>query len=402
MQYCGPALAQGVDIVNKFSFWLRFMKWFFKAVAVRLVTRYSQAFSLKGSYGRGSGQEPLHILIVGGESTAGDANQIFFQGAGVIQKLGPVSRLFPDRSWKRYADLQPDFVLNELPPWQRKLAPSALGLQTELDAVYYNVRGDLDVFVANHYNSGLRNNLRRARAENFTIEFTERVEDLITFYNDYFAPMAEARHGEQAYVPPLSYFLARQKNLVVAYLSKNEQRLAGHLYLRSRLDRTLRVWKMGARTDVYSDRKALGTVNIALSYRALEYAIAHGYTTVSLGVMLPVISNGIFSNKARMGVKSQCLPDFPLCRLEILNSTKADVFDQRPLAVIRNHKIVGLFYNQNPDKDSQTLVRELTRKYTLTSLDGLALMEGSGAIRELPWEIESKGQSADTSEADSA
>ncbi len=118
--------------------------------------------------------------------------------------------------------------------------------------------------------------------------------------------------------------------------------------------------------------------------------------------MLPVISNGIFSNKARMGVKSQCLPDFPLCRLEILNSTKADVFDQRPLAVIRNHKIVGLFYNQNPDKDSQTLVRELTRKYTLTSLDGLALMEGSGAIRELPWEIESKGQSADTSEADSA
>jgi Acetyltransferase (GNAT) domain len=219
-----------------------------------------------------------------------------------------------------------DLVIAEVHRW---VAPrfQRAGWLAIPDAVRW--QGDLDSLPPLTPNRSLREDLRKAATQGYTIEHCTAQADWDEFYTTMVRPQALARHGDAAWLPS-PHFMRRLALIGTVHLvSQHGRRVAGLCTL----GEGETVWSplAGVRNgDPVLLRQGAAVAALALT---LGWARSRGYRRIDLGRTTAFLNDGLQAYKRKWGLSPALDPLSHMAAVWIGSDAAREAFSREPLLV---------------------------------------------------------------------
>ncbi len=234
---------------------------------------------------------PATMIVAGPERRLNYLAERFFSGTPEAEPLGEYPSWQVERVVRRFrteADMvaiRADRASARLffrDPYTR--VPAWIGMQ-------------VDPAPAGHMSRGAREDLRRIRRAGIGTEFGAGEPELREFYESFYVPLLERRHGEAAYVRDLLWLRERLRRGGLLWAVKDGARVAGELY--EIREHTLSLCAIGLRNGELALARE-GALAV-LYHRMIEFARERGCTLVDMGLVRPSLKDGLLRYKAKWG-----------------------------------------------------------------------------------------------------
>jgi hypothetical protein len=190
-------------------------------------------------------------------------------------------------------------------------------------------QGDLDSVPPAEPSRSLREDLRKARNNGFTIEHTTDPAAWEEFLTTMVRPQAYARHGESAWTPSPRLMREFERNGTLHLVSQHGRRVAGLCSI----GHGATLWSPLSGV-LHGDRALLRQgANVAGLVLTLDWARARGYRRLDLGRTGAFLNDGIQHHKRKWGL--QPVPD-PLAHVAavlVKSPQMRDAFSREPVLI---------------------------------------------------------------------
>ncbi len=277
---------------------LRFLGYYFKDLVTSDLFRATYLCgNLPGS------DTSIKVLFLGNAKQIHLVNDIFFDSSNLQQQdLGPINPLgqHHEHSYPELSEI--DAVVTNHLFWAKPpkkgvyLVPIFLESMTPLPATIEELLPKL--------RETERRKIRKALKAGFEIEFAENEADYREFYDQMLVPLMKRRHDANALINPFEYLYteAQAARSSLIFVKSGGKRLGGiHILWPTLAGSPAYFNKMGIIDEVSQDAAQFNLVNIALYYQMFNAAIQRGLTMMDLGVVSPILNNGLLQFKGKWG-----------------------------------------------------------------------------------------------------
>jgi hypothetical protein len=243
----------------------------------------------------------IKVLYLGHAGNIVPIHEFFFDGHAQSIDLGPVHALFQRRARSRFCSPDTDAVVTARLPRISRPGPGVYQT-TSLYAVL-PLPATMEEYLAT-LSETERRKLRQAQKAGFDTELGETQSDYREFLERMFVPLMRHRHGQKAFIAPIEQLYGQAHRSSLIFIKSEGKRVGGILLRWPRINGTHALPhfdKIGIIDEVSRDAAQLNRVNIALYYQMFNATIQRGYRRISLGVVQPLLNNGLLWFKARWG-----------------------------------------------------------------------------------------------------
>ena len=303
-----PLLCALVVHLRIYKLWVRqLLSMFLKVMRAEL-----QLVRITG-YLVGSKQE-ASLLVLAQESVVDAYHSFFFaRNAIKLDRLGR-RRVFRIRRLLRLSSTsQDDILLAEAWPWQTTSSSDWLALEAWSQAIVDLPSDRLaDDSALKAYLSGLVSSTIQRRLKSYwrspcdTAQSSADQPSLEHYYYQYYLPLVEARHGDNAHTMSLQTMQdlgGASVEKILLYLHDEQRPVAGMLLLFDHVASRLLVQEYGVRPDKIDDDKEFQRLYTAMNYEALAFAWYRGIKQVSFGGGQNQLRSGVYYYKKQWGCR---------------------------------------------------------------------------------------------------
>jgi hypothetical protein len=286
----------------------------------------------------------IKVLFLGNAEQTYMVNDIFFDPSTLQQQdLGPINplRQQQEQSYPELSDL--DVVVTNHIFWARPpkkgvyLVPMFLESIAPLPATIEELLSQLP--------ETERRKTRKALKAGFEIEFGETETDYREFYEQMWVPLMKRRHDANAEIHPFEqlYTQAQAARSSLIFVKSGGKRLGGIHVLWPQLAGSPAFFnKVGIIDQVSQDAVQLNLVNIALYYQMFNAAIQRGITAIDLGVVPPILNNGLLQFKGKWGANCHYLDHtYYKYQIKFCSHKQQEILQSKYLIHIQDNKLVA-------------------------------------------------------------
>jgi len=271
-------------------------------------------------------------------------NNIFFDSSNLQQQdLGPINplRQHHEQSYPELSDI--DVVVTNHLFWARPpkkgvyLAPMFLESIAPLPATIEELLSNLP--------ETERRKTRKALKAGFEIEFGETETDYREFYEQMWVPLMKRRHDANASIHPFQqlYTEAEAARSLLIFVKNGGKRLGGiHILLPKLAGSPAYFNKVGIIDQVSQDAVQLNLVNIALYYQMFNAAIQREITAIDLGVVPPILNDGLLQFKGKWGANCHYVDQtYYKYQIRFCSNKQQEILQSQYLIHIEDNKLVA-------------------------------------------------------------
>jgi hypothetical protein len=244
------------------------------------------------------------ILVAGREVVADAYHSFFFHRSGHVEQLKPVRGIRLAHAAFRVAQDTDDIVLWESWWWQKRSGLDHLAFEAWSNAMILLQERDIEAFLKANVSSMILRRIKQYRKKLCDVEISTTDRDLEIFYQEFYKPLLENRHGRNAHgssLELLQSFGGGSVDKKIMFLSRNGERIAAMLLLHDRLESCLTIQEYGVVPSLLGDAKGFQTLYAGMNYSAINWALTSGISKVSFGGAQNQLSNGVYFYKKQWG-----------------------------------------------------------------------------------------------------
>ena len=230
-----------------------------------------------------------------------------------------------------------------------------------------------------------RENIRKVRKHHYVYEAVCDHEKLHFFYYKMFLPYIRPRFGKLAFLVSFGYmenFMQRGGELLL--VKKGDEYVSGILI--STATSIPMVAFMGVK-DGRKDYVVKGAIS-ALYYYTIIWAKERGYTKLDFGHCRPILNDGLFLYKKKLGMRIHRSPRkhrtlyISIDRLKPYHPYLEQFLINNPLIYEDKGQLKGLLFVQGNDQFIRQEVENIKRKYSIPGLKGFTVVPLDSSIIE--------------------
>jgi hypothetical protein len=210
----------------------------------------------------------------------------------------------------------------------------------------------------------IKKEISRLRSFNYTFRTMKSESALKEFYNEMLIPMVKKRHKEQAFISRFEDLLEKLKNgfLLCAYRKNNWLGAILVVYERNKIVRAANLgWRNG---DI---RLMRGHIATALHFELIKRMKSEGFEYLNLGNSLPLVDNGVFQYKNRLGFnpmmpgvdletgKVRRIGGFFAVSFNLASKSGQEILHQNPLMEKHGHDLRAVAWDSQPRHELRRL-----------------------------------------------
>lgn len=237
----------------------------------------------------------IKVLYLGHTAYTSPVTDYFFDGKYQLADLGPAPAFSQPSIRARLLEADTDAVVTTCLPGAKNRATGDYEMTT-LRAVVRLPE------TMEEFRTSLPRSLRWPVHSEFETELGSTPEDYAEFYERMLKPLMMERHGSRAYIVPLNHLLRQTDSSSLLFVKFQGRRLGGYLL---RWPHMLGIHalphgdKIGIVSEMNRDTKLLNKVNLAIYHSGYRLVWERGFRAVSLGIVSPILNNGLVRFKAR-------------------------------------------------------------------------------------------------------
>ena len=237
----------------------------------------------------------IKVLYLGHTAYTSPVTDYFFDGKYQLEDLGPAPAFSQHSVRARLVKADTDAVVTTCLPGAKHRAVGAYEMAI-LRAVVH-LPESMEAFRAS-----LPRSLRWPANSEFETELGTTPEDYAEFHERMLKPLLMERHGPRANIVPLNQLLRQSDSSSLLFVKFQGRRLGGYLLRWPHLMGIHELPhgdKLGIVSEMNRDTKLLNKVNLAIYHSGYHLAWERGFRAVSLGIVSPILNNGLVRFKAR-------------------------------------------------------------------------------------------------------
>lgn len=239
----------------------------------------------------------IKVLYLGHAAYLPPVSYYFFAGKYQAEDLGPAPAFFQDSARARLLQADTDAVATTCLPGAKNNESGTYEMTT-LRAVVPLPK------TMEEFRTNLPRTMRWPAQSEFETELGTTPADYAEFHERMLKPLMVARHGPRAHIVPLNGLLRQAGHASLIFIKHQGQRVGGCVLLWPRVVDIYAIPhgdKIGIISEMNCDSKWLNKVNLAIYHALYRQAWERGYRAVSLGIVPPILNNGLVRFKARWG-----------------------------------------------------------------------------------------------------
>jgi len=239
----------------------------------------------------------VKVLYLGHTDYLSPVLAYFFGDKYQVEDLGFVPAFLQDVARARLLRADMDAVVTTRLPGAINRDPAAYEMTTLRAVVHLPATME-------EFRASLPRSMRRPAKNELETELGTTPEDYAEFYERMLKPLLIGRHGSKACIVALDRLLRQAGYSSLLFVKHQGRRLGGCLVRWPRMAGIHALPhgdKIGIVSDMNRDSKLLNKVNLAIYHSLYRLAWERGFRAVSLGIVSPLLNNGLVRFKARWG-----------------------------------------------------------------------------------------------------
>jgi hypothetical protein len=271
-------------------------------------------------------------------------NNIFFDPSTLQkQDLGPINPWgqYNEQSYPELSDF--DVVITNHILWARPPKKGVYLVPMFLESIV-PLPATIEEFLS-QVSEAERRKTRKALKADFEMEFGETEADYREFYEQMWVPLMKRRHDANASIHPFQqlYTEAEAARSLLIFVKNGGKRLGGiHILLPKLAGSPAFFNKVGIIDQVSQDAVQLNLVNIALYYQMFNAAIQREITAIDLGVVPPILNNGLLQFKGKWGANCHYVDQtYYKYQIRFCSNKQQEILQSQYLIHIEDNKLVS-------------------------------------------------------------
>ncbi len=286
----------------------------------------------------------IKVLFLGNANQIHTVNKIFFDSSNFQQQdLGPINPLgqHQEQSYPELSDI--DVVVTNHLLWARPPKKGVYLVPMFLESIV-PLPATIEEFLS-QVSETERRKTRKALKAGFEIEFGETETDYREFYEQMWLPLVKQRHKSNASIHPFEQLYtedqAARSSLI--FVKSGDKRLGGLQILWPQLTGSPAYFnRIGIINEASDKQVPLNLVNIALYYQMFNAAIQREITAIDLGVVPPILNNGLLQFKGKWGANCHYVDQtYYKYQIKFCSNKQQEILQSQYLIHIEDNNLVA-------------------------------------------------------------